>query len=151
MMYRKRRFCGRGGTSRQRDDAAGCGHVGAGFSGKGNQLHPVQGQPGELCQLGGDGVSTSDTRAMLLGEAQSGSAWGVDTVLVSQLRRVARPAVAGAFTHIDDGGGLTGAEWKNPGGTYGHYRNGHSYPLPSVAEKAAFFIRTAGTRLTTWD
>ncbi len=96
-------------------------------------------------------LRTSGTRAMLLGEAQKRERLGVDTVLVSQYGACSETCLPWqGLVYIDDvwqpyrGGG------KNPGGTYGHSRNGHSYPLLSVAVKAGLFHPNCRHTLTTW-
>lgn len=96
-------------------------------------------------------LRTSGTRAMLLGEAQKRERLGVDTVLVSQYGACSETCLPWqGLVYIDDvwqpyrGGG------KNPGGTYGHSRNGHSYPLLSVAVKAGLFHPSCRHTLTTW-
>lgn len=95
-------------------------------------------------------LRTSNTRAMLLGEAQKRERMGIDTVLVSQYGACSETCLPWqGLVYIDD-------VWQpyhgehTPGGSYGISRNGRSYLLLSVAVKAGLFHPNCRHILTTW-
>lgn len=95
-------------------------------------------------------LRTSNTRAMLLGEAQKRERMGIDTVLVSQYGACSETCLPWqGLVYIDD-------VWQpysgdhTPGGSYGVSRNGRSYMLLSVAVKAGLFHPNCRHILTTW-
>ena len=95
-------------------------------------------------------LRTSNTRAMLLGEAQKRERMGIDTVLVSQYGACSDTCLPWqGLVYIDD-------VWQpytgdhTPGGSYGVSRNGHSYMLLSVAVKAGLFHPNCRHTVGTW-
>lgn len=95
-------------------------------------------------------LRTSNTRAMLLGEAQKRERMGIDTVLVSQYGACSETCLPWqGLVYIDD-------VWQpyhgehTPGGSYGISRNGRSYLLLSVAVRAGLFHPNCRHILTTW-
>lgn len=96
-------------------------------------------------------LRTSNTRAMLLGEAQKRERMGIDTVLVSQYGACSETCLPWqGLVYIDDVWQPYRGAGKNFGGTYGYSRNGKSYPLLSVAVKAGLFHPNCRHHLTTW-
>lgn len=84
-------------------------------------------------------LRTSNTRAMLLGEAQKRERMGIDTVLVSQYGACSETCLPWqGLVYIDDVWQPYSGE-HTPGGSYGVSRNGRSYMLLSVAVKAGLF------------
>lgn len=95
-------------------------------------------------------LRTSNTRAMLLGEAQKRERMGIDTVLVSQYGACSDTCLPWqGLVYIDD-------VWQpyrgehTPGGSYGVSRNGRSYMLLSVAVKAGLFHPNCRHTVGTW-
>lgn len=95
-------------------------------------------------------LRTSNTRAMLLGEAQKRERMGIDTVLVSQYGACSDTCLPWqGLVYIDD-------VWQpytgdhTPGGSYGISRNGRSYMLLSVAVKAGLFHPNCRHTVGTW-
>lgn len=95
-------------------------------------------------------LRTSNTRAMLLGEAQKRERMGIDTVLVSQYGACSNTCLPWqGLVYIDD-------VWQpysgdhTPGGSYGVSRNGRSYMLLSVAVKAGLFHPNCRHTVGTW-
>lgn len=96
-------------------------------------------------------LRTSNTRAMLLGEAQKRERMGIDTVLVSQYGACSETCLPWqGLVYIDDVWQPYQGTGKNFGGTYGYSRNGKSYPLLSVAVRAGLFHPNCRHHLTTW-
>lgn len=95
-------------------------------------------------------LRTSNTRAMLLGEAQKRERMGIDTVLVSQYGACSDTCLPwqGLF-YIDDVWQPYSGE-RTPGGSYGVSRNGRSYMLLSVAVKAGLFHPNCRHTVGTW-
>lgn len=95
-------------------------------------------------------LRTAATRATLMGEAKLRESMGIDTVLVSQYGACSETCLPWqGLVYIDD-------VWQDyngphtPGGTYGISRNGHQYPLLSVAVKNGLFHPNCRHTLTTW-
>lgn len=95
-------------------------------------------------------LRTSNTRAMLLGEAQKRERMGIDTVLVSQYGACSDTCLPWqGLVYIDD-------VWQpytgehTPGGSYGASRNGRSYPLLSVAVRGGLFHPNCQHTVGTW-
>lgn len=97
-------------------------------------------------------LRTSNTRAMLLGEAQKRERMGVDTVLVSQYGACSDTCLPWqGLVYIDDvWQPYHGDSNATRGGSYGYSRNGRSYPLLSVAVKAGLFHPNCRHTLGTW-
>ena len=96
-------------------------------------------------------LRTCSTRAMLLGEAQKRDRLGIDTVLCSQYGGCSETCLPWqGLVYIDDVWQPYRGAGKNFGGTYGYSRNGHSYPLLSVAVRAGLFHPNCRHHLTTW-
>lgn len=95
-------------------------------------------------------LRTASTRATLMGEAKQREALGVDTVLVSQYGACSETCLPWqGLVYIDD----VWQDYNGPhtlGGTYGISRNGHQYPLLSVAVKNGLFHPNCRHTLTTW-
>lgn len=97
-------------------------------------------------------LRTSNTRAMLLGEAQKRERMGIDTVLVSQYGACSDTCLPWqGLVYIDDvwqpyHGGSNAAI----GGSYGYSRNGRSYPLLSVAVRGGLFHPNCRHTVGTW-
>lgn len=95
-------------------------------------------------------LRTSNTRAMLLGEAQKRERMGIDTVLVSQYGACSETCLPWqGLVYIDDVWQPYSGE-HTPGGSYGVSRNGHSYMLLSVAVKAGLFHPNCRHTVGTW-
>ncbi len=95
-------------------------------------------------------LRTAATRATLMGEAKLRESMDIDTVLVSQYGACSETCLPWqGLVYIDD-------VWQDydgphtPGGTYGVSRNGHQYPLLSVAVKNGLFHPNCRHTLTTW-
>ena len=95
-------------------------------------------------------LRTSNTRAMLLGEAQKRERMGIDTVLVSQYGACSDTCLPWqGLVYIDD-------VWQpyhgdhTPGGSYGYSRNGRSYMLLSVAVRGGLFHPNCQHTVGTW-
>lgn len=95
-------------------------------------------------------LRTAATRATLMGEAKQRESMDIDTVLVSQYGACSETCLPWqGLVYIDD-------VWQDyngphtPGGTYGISRNGHQYPLLSVAVKNGLFHPNCRHTLTTW-
>lgn len=96
-------------------------------------------------------LRTSNTRAMLLGEAQKRERLGIDTVLVSQYGACSDTCLPWqGLVYIDDVWQPYRGAGRNAGGTYGYSRNGRSYPLLSAAVRAGLFHPNCRHTLTTW-
>lgn len=95
-------------------------------------------------------LRTSNTRAMLLGEAQKRERMGIDTVLVSQYGACSETCLPWqGLVYIDDVWQPYSGE-RTPGGSYGVSRNGRSYMLLSVAVKAGLFHPNCRHTVGTW-
>lgn len=95
-------------------------------------------------------LRTSNTRAMLLGEAQKRERMGIDTVLVSQYGACSDTCLPWqGLVYIDDVWQPYSGE-HTPGGSYGVSRNGRSYMLLSVAVKAGLFHPNCRHTVGTW-
>lgn len=95
-------------------------------------------------------LRTSNTRAMLLGEAQKRERIGIDTVLVSQYGACSETCLPWqGLVYIDDVWQPYSGE-HTPGGSYGISRNGRSYMLLSVAVKAGLFHPNCRHTVGTW-
>lgn len=95
-------------------------------------------------------LRTSNTRAMLLGEAQKRERMGIDTVLVSQYGACSETCLPWqGLVYIDDVWQPYSGE-HTPGGSYGVSRNGRSYMLLSVAVKAGLFHPNCRHTVGTW-
>lgn len=95
-------------------------------------------------------LRTSNTRAMLLGEAQKRERMGLDTVLVSQYGACSDTCLPWqGLVYIDDVWQPYSGE-RIPGGSYGVSRNGRSYMLLSVAVKAGLFHPNCRHTVGTW-
>ena len=95
-------------------------------------------------------LRTASTRATLMGEAKRRESMGVDTVLVSQYGACSETCLPWqGLVYIDD----VWQDYNGPhtlGGTYGVSRNGHQYPLLSVAVRNGLFHPNCRHTLTTW-
>lgn len=95
-------------------------------------------------------LRTSNTRAMLLGEAQKRERMGIDTVLVSQYGACSETCLPWqGLVYIDDVWQPYSGE-HTPGGSYGVSRNGRSYMLLSVAVRAGLFHPNCRHTVGTW-
>lgn len=97
-------------------------------------------------------LRTSNTRAMLLGEAQKRERMGIDTVLVSQYGACSETCLPWqGLVYIDDvWQPYHGDSNAGMGGSYGTSRNGRSYPRLSVAVRAGLFHPNCHHTLGTW-
>lgn len=97
-------------------------------------------------------LRTSNTRAMLLGEAQKRERMGIDTVLVSQYGACSETCLPWqGLVYIDDvWQPYHGDSNAGMGGSYGTSRNGRSYPLLSVAVRAGLFHPNCRHTLGSW-
>lgn len=97
-------------------------------------------------------LRTSNTRAMLLGEAQKRERMGIDTVLVSQYGACSDTCLPWqGLVYIDDvWQPYHGDSNAAMGGSYGQSRNGRSYLLLSVAVKAGLFHPNCQHTVGTW-
>lgn len=97
-------------------------------------------------------LRTSNTRAMLLGEAQKRERMGIDTVLVSQYGACSQTCLPWqGLVYIDDvWQPYHGSSNAAAGGSYGVSRNGRSYLLLSVAVKAGLFHPNCRHTVGTW-
>lgn len=97
-------------------------------------------------------LRTSNTRAMLLGEAQKRERMGIDTVLVSQYGACSNTCLPWqGLVYIDDvWQPYHGDSNAAMGGSYGYSRNGRSYPLLSVAVRGGLFHPNCRHTASTW-
>lgn len=98
-------------------------------------------------------LRTSNTRAMLLGEAQKRERLGIDTVLVSQYGGCSETCLPWqGLVYIDDvWQPYRGDSNAAMGGSYGISRNGRSYLLLSVAVRAGLFHPNCRHTVGTWQ
>ncbi len=97
-------------------------------------------------------LRTSNTRAMLLGEAQKRERMGIDTVLVSQYGACSNTCLPWqGLVYIDDvWQPYHGDSNAAMGGSYGYSLNGRSYPLLSVAVRGGLFHPNCRHTASTW-
>ncbi|MEG0168288.1 MAG: phage minor capsid protein, partial [Ruthenibacterium sp.] len=137
-------FAAGGVTMQQATDRAVRDFLSAGI----NSIEYRNGRRVNIATYAEMALRTSSARAMLFGEAQKRVRLDIDTVLVSQYGAYSNTCLPWqGIVYIDD---VWGEYTGESNGSYGISRNGHQYPLLSVAVRGGLFHPNCRHTLTTW-
>ncbi|MEG0896493.1 MAG: phage minor capsid protein [Ruthenibacterium sp.] len=137
-------FAAGGVTMQQATDRAVRDFLSAGI----NSIEYRNGRRVNIATYAEMALRTSSARAMLFGEAQKRVRLDIDTVLVSQYGACSNTCLPWqGIVYIDD---VWGEYTGESNGSYGISRNGHQYPLLSVAVRGGLFHPNCRHTLTTW-